>query len=88
MKKESLKLVAGKVASWSVVVLVLVGSVAISGIADVSGKNGVLSRIFIFFLSAILIIQVVPALMLLGAMLKGVASMVSKRVKYSLENRK
>ena len=80
MKKETGKLDTGKVASWSLAVIVLAGSVLLYAVADMSGKTGAMSRLFIFFLSAIIVVQVVPALMLLGAMFKGVVSMFSKKV--------
>jgi uncharacterized membrane protein YuzA (DUF378 family) len=79
MTKELVKSTAGKVAGWSLAVLVLVGAAAISGIADLSGKTGAMSKLFVFFLSAIIVIQVIPALMLLGAMLKGVVGIFIKK---------
>jgi len=86
MKTESRKTIAGEVAGWSLVVLVLAGGAIISGIADLSDKSGTMPRIFVFFLSAILVVQIIPALMLLSAMFKGVVSMFSKKAKVA--NRK
>lgn len=73
------KSTAGKAASWSLAILVVVGAAAISGLADLSGKTGAMSRLFVFFLSAIIVVQVIPALMLLGAMCKGAISIFRKK---------
>jgi len=84
MTKEARK-AAGKVASWSLVALVLVGGAFISGIADLSG-SGITQKVFIFFLGAILVVQIIPSLMLLGAMFKGIRSMADKKVKVQNRN--
>jgi ABC-type Na+ efflux pump permease subunit len=89
MKTESENSRAGKVASWSIVGLVLAGTLLISGVADVSEGNGVMAKIFLFFLGAIIVVQVIPGLMLFGAMLKGIYSMFGKKAKATLgENKK
>jgi hypothetical protein len=75
--KNEFKSTAGKV-SWSILALVVVGSVLISGIADLSG-SGIMTKAFVLFLGAILVMQVVPALMLISAMFKGVASIFNKK---------
>jgi len=77
MKTEAKKSVRGKV-SWSIIAAVLVGALAISGIADVSG-GGIMSKLFIMFLGAVIVLQIVPCVMLLGAMFKGVASLFHKK---------
>jgi hypothetical protein len=77
MKTEFGKSVAGKV-SWSLVMLVVLGGAFVTGIADLSG-SGALQKLFVFFLGAILVVQIIPALMLLSAMLKGVRSAFSKK---------
>lgn len=78
------KKAAGKVASWSLVALVLIGGALISGVADLSG-SGIMQKVFIFFLGAILVVQIIPSLMLLGAMFKGIRGMADKKAK--TENR-
>jgi hypothetical protein len=80
MKTEAKKSSAGKIASWSIAALVLVGAAAIWGVADLSEKSTLMSKAFVFFISAVIVVQVVPGLMLLGAMLKGVCSLASKKV--------
>ena len=88
MKTESKKLVTGKMASWSIVGLVLAGTLLIAGIADVSEGSGVMAKIFIFFLGAVIVVQVIPGLMLFGAMLKGIYSMFGKKGKEPVEEGK
>jgi len=78
MKKESENSKSGKIASWSIIGLVLAGTLLISGIADVSEGSGAMAKIFLFFLGAVIVVQIIPGLMLLGAMLKGVYSMFKK----------
>jgi hypothetical protein len=79
MKTESKKSAAGKIASWAIAALVLVGAAGIWAVADVSAKSSLASKAFVFFISAVIVVQVVPGIMLLGAMLKGVFSMASKK---------
>jgi len=88
MKKESESSKAGKVASWSIVGLVLAGTLLISGVADVSEGSGVMAKIFLFFLGAVIVVQVIPGLMLFSAMLKGIYSMFGKKVKATVEEGK
>jgi hypothetical protein len=80
MKTETKKSSAGKIASLSIVAVVVAGAFAISGVADVSEGTGSMGKMFILFLGAVIVLQVVPCLMLVAAMVKGVYSMVSKKV--------
>ena len=88
MRTESEKSVAGKVASWSIVGVVLAGTLLISGIADVSEGSGMMAKIFLFFLGAVIVVQVIPGVLLFGAMLKGIYSMFGKKQKATLGNKK
>ena len=80
MKSESKKSSAGMIASWAIGALVVAGAVAVWGVADFSEKSTVMSKAFILFIGAVIAVQVVPGIMLLAAMLKGVASMATKKV--------
>ena len=77
MRTESKNAMAGKV-SWSLVGLVVLGGALVMGIADLSG-SGAMQKLFVFFLGAILVVQIIPALMLLGAMFKGVYGLFTKK---------
>jgi hypothetical protein len=47
----------------------------------VSEGSGMMAKFFIFFLGAIIVVQVIPGVMLFGAMLKGIYSMFDKKSK-------
>ena len=81
------KSMAGKVASVAVVALVVAGALAVAGIAEVPGSGSLLSKTFIFFIGAIIAVQVVPCVMLLGAMMKGLVSAVSRKPAVAATNK-
>lgn len=88
MKKETRESLSGKVTSWSIIGVVLAGTLLISGIADVSEGSGMMAKIFLFFIGAIIVVQVIPGVMLFGAMLKGIYGLFGKKVKVPLEQDK
>ena len=73
------KPLAGKIVAGSIVALVLVGAAAILGVSEVSEKSSLMSKAFVFFIGAVIVVQVVPGIMLLSAMMKGVISLASKK---------
>jgi len=84
MKSESKKSAAGKIASFAIVALVLLGAASIMGVSEVSEKSTLMSQAFVFFVSAVIVVQVIPGIMLLGAMLKAVCGMAGKKVEVSV----
>jgi hypothetical protein len=80
MKTESKKSAAGKIASLTIVAVVVAGALLISGVADVAEGSGVMAKMFILFLGAVIVLQIVPGMMLMAAMFKGVYSLVSKKI--------
>jgi ABC-type Na+ efflux pump permease subunit len=88
MKKESENTTTGRIASWSIVGLVVAGTLLISGVADVSEGSGTMAKLFLFFLGAVIVVQVIPGMMLFAAMLKGIYSMVGKKSKVPQEQKK
>lgn len=84
MKTATEKSLAGKLTSWSIVGLVLAGTLLISGIADISEGSGMMAKIFLVFLAAVIVVQVIPGLMLLAAMFKGIYSLFGKKSKATL----
>lgn len=88
MKKESENGAASKVTSWSIIGLVLAGTLLISGIADVSEGSGMMAKIFLVFLAAVIVVQVIPGLMLFSAMLKGIYAMFGKKAKVPADSKK
>ena len=79
MKTKSGKSVTGKIASLVAVAVVVAGAFAVSGIAESSHASSTSGELFILFLGAIIAVQVVPCLMLMLAMFKGVYGMVGKK---------
>lgn len=75
---------AGKYASWSIIAVVVAGTLLISGIADISEGSGIMAKAFLFFLGAVIVVQVIPGLMLLSAMMKGIYGMFGKKTKTGL----
>lgn len=84
MKKETKESLSGKVTSWSIIGVVLAGTLLISGIADVSEGSGMMAKIFLFFIGAIIVVQVIPGVMLFSAMLKGIYGLFGRKVKVPL----
>jgi len=80
MKTELKKSILGKGVSFAIVAVVLVGALFLSGVAEIPAQSGIMAKAFVFFISAVIVVQVVPAVMLLGAMLKGVFNMAGKMV--------
>ncbi|MGD0586165.1 MAG: hypothetical protein ABSA86_10410 [Oryzomonas sp.] len=77
MKPNRVKSVTEKAANVLIVAFVLVGTAAF-GIVNSAGSGEIMSKLFLAFLGAIITIQVIPGLLLLGAMLKGVFSLAKK----------
>ena len=80
MKTKSSTITVKKIISWSIVMFVVTGAYLISGIADVSGSRGITEKIFVFFLGSVIIVQVIPAILLFGAMINGVLCMLGKKM--------
>jgi hypothetical protein len=81
MKTAFNKSVTRKLTGLSIVGVVLAGSLLISGIVDLAPGSSVMTKIFFFFLGAIIMVQVVPCLVLFGAMFKAVAGLFGKKSK-------
>ena len=78
MKTSSKKSSAGKIVTWSIVALVLVGAAAIVGVSEFSEKSTLMSKAFVFFISAVIVVQVVPGDLLKGALEHGQVPPCSK----------
>lgn len=79
MKANRLKSTTEKAANMMIVVMVVVGTVVFALINHVSEGSELMSKLFLAFLGAIITVQLIPGLILLGAMLKGVAGIGRKR---------
>lgn len=76
MNTKSSKKWTGKLLNVLVVALVLAGTAVVAGIGDVAGGSSLMVRLFLGFLGAIIAIQIIPCLILFGAMAKGLFDVV------------
>jgi len=67
-----------KIASALIVGLIATGTLLVAGVANMPADSGMLGNLFIFFIGAIIVLQLVPGLMLFGAMAKGVYNALRK----------
>ncbi len=79
MKPYSMKKISEKFASVMIVALVVLGTAAFSVTSPAAEGGELLSKLFLAFLGAIITIQVIPGLILLGAMFKGLAGLGRKQ---------
>ena len=77
MKPNKMKSTSEKIANVMIVALVVVGTI-VFGVINNTGGGELMSKLFIAFLGAIITIQVIPGLLLLWAMVRGVSSIASK----------
>lgn len=78
MKPYNVKNFTEKIINVSIVALVVLGTAAFGLVNQITEGGEWLSKLFLAFLGAIITIQVIPGLILLGAMLKGLASLNRK----------
>jgi len=78
MKPYSVKNFTEKIINVLIVALVVLGTAAFGLVNQVAEGGELLSKLFLAFLGAIITIQIIPGLILLGAMLKGLASLNRK----------
>ena len=70
--------VQGRIATSLVVALVIVGTAFVANIAGVAEGDGLMTKIFLVFFGAIVALQVIPGLMLIGAMLRGLTTLTRR----------
>jgi hypothetical protein len=68
----------GQITSSLILALVIVGTAFVSNIAGVAQGDSVLTKIFLVFFGAIIALQVVPGLILIGAMIRGLTTLTRK----------
>lgn len=77
MKTNKIKSTSEKIANVMIVAMVVVGTI-VFGAVNNAGGGEIMSKVFIAFLGAIITIQVIPGLLLLWAMIRGVSSIANK----------
>lgn len=68
----------GRIATSLILALVFVGTAFVSGIGEVAQGNGMMTKLFLVFMGAIIALQVIPGLVLLGAMIRGLSALTRK----------
>lgn len=68
----------GKIATSFILTIIFIGTALFSGIGEVVKGDGVMIKLFLVFMGAIIAIQVIPGLILLGSMIKGLITLDRK----------
>ena len=79
MEANKLKSKTQKVANVMIIGMVIVGTVIFAVINQVSSGVELMPKLFLLFFGAIITVQVIPGLILLATMIKGVASLGQKK---------
>jgi hypothetical protein len=79
MEANRVKSKAEKVANAMIIGMVVMGTVIFSVINQVSSGAELMPKIFLIFFGAIITVQIVPGLILLATMIKGVVSISQKK---------
>lgn len=78
MKTNRFKSTAEKAANIMIVVMVVAGTCAFALINHVPEGSELMSKLFLAFLGAIITVQLIPGLILLGTMIKGLVGLGRK----------
>jgi uncharacterized integral membrane protein len=79
MEPNKLKSKTQKVANVMIIGMVIVGTVIFALINQVSSGVELMPKLFLLFFGAIITVQVIPGLILLATMIKGVVSIGQKK---------
>ena len=75
MKPFSLKSITEKMSNAMIIAIVLAGTVVLAFVNQVTAEGTLMSKMFLVFLGAIITFQLLPGLMLIGGMIKGLLSL-------------
>jgi uncharacterized integral membrane protein len=79
MEPNKLKSKTQKVANVMIIGMVIVGTVIFALINQVSSGVELMPKLFLLFFGAIITVQVIPGLILLATMIKGIVSIGQKK---------
>lgn len=79
------KTVSGKVILSIVIAAITVGVVLMSGVNEGTDGSGIMVKLFLLFMGVIIAIQVIPGMLLFGAMIKGLGSLSRKETANKVE---
>jgi nitrate reductase gamma subunit len=75
MKSFSLKSITEKMSNVMIIAIVVAGTVILAFVNQVNSEGTLMSKMFLVFLGAIITFQLLPGLMLIGGMIKGLLSL-------------
>jgi len=75
MKPLSLKSITEKMSNAMIIAIVVAGTVILAFVNQVTVEGTLMSKLFLVFLGAIITFQLLPGLMLIGGMIKGLVTM-------------
>ncbi len=78
MKVRTPSTTLGKIAMSLIVGLVVVGTAFVSNIGNVAAGDGTMTNLFLLFFGGIIALQVVPGMILIGSMIRGIVSLSRK----------
>lgn len=70
--------VPGKVTLSILIAAVVVGAVFMTGANEAAGETGIMVKLFLLFLGVVIAVQVIPGMLLFGAMIKGLGTLSRK----------
>jgi hypothetical protein len=79
MEPNKLKSKTQKVANAMIIGMVIAGTVSFALINQASSGTELMPKLFLLFFGAIITVQVIPGLVLLATMIKGVVSLGQKK---------
>jgi len=79
MEPNNLKCKTQKIANVMIIGMVIVGTVIFAVINQVSSGTELMPKLFLIFFGAIITVQVIPGLILLASMCKGIVSIGQKK---------
>jgi hypothetical protein len=86
MKPFSLKSVTEKMSNAMIIAIVVAGTVTLAFINQVTMEGTLMSKLFLVFLGAIITFQLLPGLMLVGGMIKGLVSLGHRKAVHEKAN--
>ncbi|BCS54444.1 hypothetical protein [Geobacter sp. SVR] len=72
MEARNVKRITDRIANTLIVALVVAGTAAFALVNSAPNDGELMSKLFLIFFGAIITLQIVPGLLLLAAMLKGI----------------
>jgi len=79
MKPNRIKSTTEKVTNVMIIAMIVAGTVSFALVNQVSEGSELLPKLFLLFFGAIISVQLIPGLVLLGSVIKGLASLGNNR---------